>query len=123
MSSKAEMEKEEIQNLIKQRSLYTLKKKFEKYKDQISQIYNENKKSSSNLPVISIDKTEEVISNIMNIAQFTAINSNNFNDLITSDLMTSESRKNSKKIIENISQYAKLKVTEYNKIFYEKKMK
>ena len=46
MSYSIELGKSEIQHLIKQRSLYILKKKFEIYKNQISQIYNQYRQSS-----------------------------------------------------------------------------
>ena len=123
MSYSIELGKSEIQHLIKQRSLYILKKKFEIYKNQISQIYNQYRQSSIHLTVIGVNNINEVILNIMKITQFFPITSNNYNDLITGDLMTSSMRKNSEKIIDDLCEYAKKKVNEYNFIFYEKKMK
>ena len=123
MSYSIELGKSEIQHLIKQRSLYILKKKFEIYKNQISQIYNQYRQSSIHLTVIGVNNINEVILNIMKITQFFPITSNNYNDLITGDLMTTSMRKNSEKIIDDLCEYAKKKVNEYNFIFYEKKMK
>ena len=54
----------------------------------------------------------------MKITQFFPITSKNYNDLITGDLMTTSMRKNSEKIIDDLCEYAKKKVNEYNFIFY-----
>ena len=118
-----DMAKNSIQELIKRRSLYILKKKFEIYKNQISQIYNEYKQRSLNLTVIPTNNIYDVISNIMKICQFLPISSNNFNELITADLMTSSSRKKSEYYIKDICEFTKNKITEYNHIFYERKIK
>ena len=116
-------EKENIENLIMHRSLYILKKKFEIYKAQINQIFKENKEQSSKLTLIPVNKIYDVISSIMKICQFYPITSNNFNEIITSDLMTSSMKNKSELIIKEMSVYIKEKVTEYNTMFYERKMK
>ena len=116
-------EKEIIENLIVHRSLYILKKKFEIYKDQINQIYKEYKEKSSKLIVIPVNNIYDVISNIMKIAKFYPITSNNFNELITADLMTSSMKNKSELIIKDICDYIKEKLSEYNSMFYERKMK
>jgi hypothetical protein len=54
--------------LILYRSLYILKKKFELYKSQINQIYQDNKKKSTNLLVLPISNIPQILKNIMMIA-------------------------------------------------------
>ena len=121
--NKISSEKEIIENLIIHRSLYILKRKFEIYKDQINEIYKEYKDKSSKLVVIPVNNIYDVISNIMKIAQFYPITSNNFNQLITADLMTPSMKNKSELIIKDICDYIKDKLNVYNSMFYERKMK
>ncbi len=60
------MERKNIDMLILY--LYILKKKFELYKSQINQIYQENKKKSTNLLVLPISNIPQILKNIMMIA-------------------------------------------------------
>ena len=62
------MERKNIDMLILYRSLYILKKKFELYKSQINQIYQDNKKKSTNLLVLPISNIPQILKNIMMIA-------------------------------------------------------
>ena len=62
-----DVERKNILMLILYRSLYILKKKFELYKPQINQIYQENKKKSSNLLVLPITNIPQILKNIIMI--------------------------------------------------------
>ena len=117
------MERKNIDMLILYRSLYILKKKFELYKPQINQIYQENKQKSSNILVLPIKNIPYILKNIMMIAQFYIISYNSYSELLTVELLNNRNKKQSEIIVNYIYNYIKEHINEYNSIFYEKKMK
>ncbi len=117
------MERKNIDMLVLYRSLYILKKKFELYKPQINQIYQENKKKSSNLLVLPITNIPQILKNIMMIAHFYIISYNRYSELLTVDLLNKRNKKQSEIIVNYIYNYIKEHIHEYNSVFYEKKQK
>jgi len=117
------MERKNIDMLILYRSLYILKKKFELYKPQINQIYQENKQKSSNILVLPIKNIPYILKNIMMIAQFYIISYNSYSELLTVELLNNRNKKQSEIIVNYIYNYIKEHINEYNSVFYEKKMK
>ncbi len=116
------IEKNNINMLILCRSLYILKKKFEKNKDIINKIYlkyqNENN-NNNNLITIPLEYLNEVINNIMNISEFNIIVYKEFNDLITADLLNNENI--IKKILILLNTFINEKVDYYNDLYLKKR--
>ena len=118
-----DVERKNILMLILYRSLYILKKKFEIYKPQINQIYQENKEPFSNLLVLPINKIPQILKNITLISQFYIIPYNRYSELFTIDLLNNRNKKQTEIIINYIYNYIKEHISEYNSVFYEKKSK
>ena len=116
------IEKNNINMLILCRSLYILKKKFEKNKDTINKIYlkyqNENN-NNNNLLTIPLEYLNEVINDIMNISEFNIIVYKEFNDLITADLLNNENI--IKKILILLNTFINEKVDYYNDLYLKKR--
>ena len=117
------IEKNNINMLILCRSLYILKKKFEKNKDIINKIYlkyqNDNNNNNNNLLKIPLENLNEVINDIMNISEFNIIVYKEFNDLITADLLNNENI--IKKILILLNTFINEKVDYYNDLYLKKR--
>ena len=119
------IEKNNINMLILCRSLYILKKKFEKNKDIINKIYlkyqneNNNNNNNNNLLTIPLEYLNEVINDIMNISEFNIIVYKEFNDLITADLLNNENI--IKKILILLNTFINEKVDYYNDLYLKKR--
>ena len=124
-------DKEESLSLITiYRSLYILKKKFEKYKDEISKIYTKyfakDKNNFNNIrcKIIKISSFKSLLKEICTISNFSIIKLNAMNEIFISELMTDD--KIEEKLdfsIEQINNYITENLNKYNNIFYNKKIK
>ena len=124
MSYSIELGKSEIQHLIKQRSLYILKKKFEINKKPLEIIYQKYKNENCmKLRCISVDYLNEMYADVMETTQFTILPYNNFNELFSADLMTELNKDKSKIILKNLVKFTNQNIEKYNRIYFEKKMK
>ena len=125
INRKFEIEKSNLNLKILHRSLFILKKKFEIYKEQINQIYYEHKQKEIKNPLLtfSIKQFPEVLNNIMSISNLLIIPFRQYSELITADLMTQLNYEKTQIIIQQLTQYIKENIYNYNLIFYEKKMK
>ena len=112
------------------RSLYILKKKFEKYKDEISKIYTKyfvkDKNNFNNIrcKIIKISSFKSLLKEICTISNFSIIKLNAMNEIFISELMTDD--KIEEKLdfsIEQINNYITENLNKYNNIFYNKKIK
>ena len=113
------------------RSLYILKKKFEKYKDEISKIYTKyfikDKKSKFNnisVKIINISSFKSLLKEICNIINITITKISTPKELFISDLMNQ--KKQNEKLKDSIDQifyFITDKLNTYNDIFYNKKIK
>ena len=113
------------------RSLYILKKKFEKYKDEISKIYTKyfinDKKSKFNnicVKIINISSFKSLLEEICNIINITITKISTPKELFISDLMNQ--KKQNEKLKDSIDQifyFITDKLNTYNDIFYNKKIK
>ena len=112
------------------RSLYILKKKFEKYKDEISKIYtkyfikDKNNYNNIRCKIIKISSFKSILKDICTISNFSIVKLNSINEIFISDLMTDE--KIEEKLdfsIEQINNYITENLNKYNNLFYNKKIK
>ena len=112
------------------RSLYILKKKFEKYKDEISKIYtkyfvkDKNNYNNIRCKIIKISSFKSLLKDVCTISNFSIIKLTSMNEIFISDLMSDD--KIEEKLdfsIEQINNYITENLNKYNNIFYNKKIK
>ena len=119
-----DMELKNIQMLILQRSLYILKKKFEMNKKELEIIFQKYKDEDyMQLKCINVDYLLELYKEIMDTTQFILLPYNNFNELITADLMTEINEGKRKTVLKNLVKFTLSNVEKYNRIYFEKKIK
>jgi len=113
------------------RSLYILKKKFEKYKDEINKIYTkyfikDKKIIFDNLccKIIKLSSFKSLLHEICNLINITITKISTPKELFISDLMNQKKQNEKlKDSIEQIFYFITDKLNTYNDIFYNKKIK
>ena len=119
-----EIELKNIHMLILQRSLYIMKKRFEKNKKEVELVYEKYKdKNYRNLKCVSTLRLFDLYKEIMDTIQINLLPYENFNELITADLMTKFNEEKYNTMINALVKFTKKNIEKYNKIFYENKMK
>ena len=119
-----EIELKNIQMLILQRSLYILKKKFGLYKKELDFIYKKYKDYNyPNIRCINTKFLPGLYREIMDITQFTLLPYTNFNELLSADLMTELNENKTESILKALVNFTRTNIENYNKLYYEKKMK
>ena len=112
------------------RSLYILKKKFEKYKNEISKIYtkffvkDKNNYNNIRCKIIKISSFKQLLEEICHLVNMSIVKISSSNELFISDLVV-QNIQNEKlnESIEQINKYITDKLKYYNNIFYSKKIK
>ena len=112
------------------RSIYILKKKFEKYQNEITKIYTKyfvkDKENFTNFrfKIINLSSFKPLIEDISRISQFSIIKLDSTNELFISDYMNEEKIKEKFKFaLDQITNYITENLEKYNEIFYNKKIK
>ncbi len=112
------------------RSLYILKKKFDKYKDDISKIYtkyfikDKNTLNNFRFKTIKISSFKPLLQQICNSINMSIIKISSLNELFVSDLVSQKFRQEKlKESIDQIYSYITDKLKKYNDIFFNKKIK
>ena len=119
-----EIEQKNIHMLILQRSLFIMKKRFEQNKRDIVLIYEKYKDQNyRRLKCISTKNLFNLYKEIMNTIQINLLPYENFNELITADLMTAFNEEKYVTMINALVQFTRKNIEKYNTIFYENKMK
>ena len=119
-----EIELKNIHMLILQRSLYILKRRFDQNKKELELIYEKYKdKKYKKLKCISTRHLIDLYNEIMSIIQINLLPYENFNELLTADLMSGFNKGKYSEIINSLTQFTKKNIEKYNKIFYENKLK
>ena len=112
------------------RSIYILKKKFEKYRNEINKIYTKyfvkDKENFTNFrfKIINLSSFKPLIEDISRISQFSIIKLDSTNELFISDYMNEDKIKEKFKFaLDQITNYITENLEKYNEIFYNKKIK
>ena len=112
------------------RSLYILKKKFEKYKDEISNLYtkyfvkDKNNYNNIRCKIIKISSFKSLLKDVCTISNFSIIKLTSMNEIFISDLMSDDKIEEKLEFsIEQINNYITENLNKYNNIFYNKKIK
>ena len=112
------------------RSLYILKKKFEKYKNEISKIYtkffvkDKNNYNNIRCKIIKISSFKPLLEEICHLVNMSIVKISSSNELFISDLVVQKIQNEKlNDSIEQINNYITDKLKYYNNIFYSKKIK
>lgn len=118
------MEQKNIQMLILQRSIYIMKNRFEKNRKDLELIYDKYKDPNyRQLKCISIINLYNLLKEVMNINQINLLPYDNYNELITADLMTELNEEKNNTMLNALVQFTQKNIEKYNNIFYENKMR
>ena len=119
-----EIEIKNIHMLILQRSLYIMKKRFEQNKKELESVYEKYKdKNYRQLKCINTNHLFDLYKDIMDTIQINLLPYENFNELITADLMTKFNKEKYITMINALVKFTRSNIEKYNTILYENKMK
>ena len=116
--------------LILNRSLYLLKKKFEKYNSEINKLYTfyflKDKNNHNNIrhKIIKISSFKQLLEEVLNLTNISILKITSLNELFTSNLIPENERQEKvNKIIDEINNFILDKIQKYNEIYYNKNLK
>ena len=119
-----EIEIKNIHMLILQRSLYIMKKRFEQNKKELDSVYEKYKdKNYRQLKCINTNNLFDLYKEIMDTIQINLLPYENFNELITADLMTKFNKEKYITMINALVKFTRNNIEKYNTLFYENKIK
>ena len=119
-----EIEIKNIHMLILQRSLYILKSRFNQNKKEIEFIYGKYKdKNYRKLKCINTKRLFDLYKEIMELIQINLLPYENFNELVTADLMTRLYKEKYNTMVNALTQFTRKNIDKYNTLFYENKLK
>ena len=112
------------------RSLYILKKKLEKYKEGLDNIYSNlfvkdfPDRLNNKLKIIKINSTKDAFYNFLNFLNISLIKINQINEIFVADLISTNKQKdNLDSSVDLLYNFVTANIEKYNKIFFEKKIK
>ena len=114
--------------IILHRSLYIMKKKFEKYKNEFKDVYNNYKESISGENILEDEilveqtKVPNILEDIFNVGKFALIHYDNFKEVIQNEMKFFDKIKLDKDIINDFMEFLVNNRQKYNYIFTEKKL-
>ncbi len=130
MSTNNLPKEESVEFIILYRSLYILKKKFEKYKEDISKIYtkffvkDKNNYNNIRCKIIKISSFKSLLQQICNLVNMSIIKISSLNELFVSDLVSQKiQQERFNESIDQIYNYITDNLKKYNEIFFNKKIK
>ena len=130
MSTNILPKEESVEFIILYRSLYILKKKFEKYKEDISKIYtkyfvkDKNNYNNIRCKIIKISSFKSLLQQICNLVNMSIIKISSLNELFVSDLVSQKiQQERFNESIDQIYNYISDNLKKYNEIFFNKKIK
>ena len=114
--------------IILHRSLYIMKKKFEKYKNEFKEVYNNYKELISGENILEDEilveqtKVPNILEDIFNVGKFALIHYDNFKEVIQNEMKFFDKIKLDKDIINDFMEFLVNNRQKYNYIFKEKKL-
>ena len=112
------------------RSLYILKKKLEKYKEGLDNIYSKlfvkdfPDRLNNKLKIIKINNLKDAFYNFFNLLNISLIKINEIKEIFVADLISNDKQKdNLNESIDLLYNFVTANIEKYNNIFYEKKIK
>ena len=121
-------EEYDLDLIILHRSLYILKKKFEKYKNEFEEIYNKYKEiiRGENILedeiIVEQNKVPKILEDIFNQGKFGLIHYDNFKEVIFNEMELYDKIKIDENVASNFMEFLTEHRQKYNYIFKEKKL-
>jgi len=118
----------DVNLIILHRSLYILKKKFEKYKNEFREIYNNYKEIITgdnileNEILVEENKVNKILEEILNVGKFGLIEYNNFKDAVFKEMNLVNKIKLDENIANELMDFILINRRKYNFIFTQKKL-
>lgn len=116
----SQIEKENIRMLILYRSLFILKKKFDKYQDDILKIYLQYKIAHRKVTTISIQSFKELFLDITTQLNFLIIPFNNYMELLNADFLEDINKRKCVKLLPLLEKHFQSNINKYNLMLYNK---
>ena len=114
--------------IILHRSLYILKKKFEKYKDEFREIYNNYKEVISGRNILQDEilveqnRVPKILEDIFNLGKFGLIKYDNFKEVILNEMNFFDKIKLEEDVMSDFMEFLMENRQKYNYIFKERKL-
>ena len=114
--------------IILHRSLYILKKKFEKYKDEFREIYNNYKEVISGRNILQDEilveqnRVPKILEDIFNLGKFGLIKYDNFKEVILKEMNFFDKIKLEEDVMSDFMEFLMENRQKYNYIFKERKL-
>ena len=118
----------DVNLIILHRSLYILKKKFEKYKNEFKDIYNKYREIITgdnilqNEILVEENKVNKILEEILNVGKFGLIELNNFKEAVFNEMNLVDKIKLNENISNELMDFVLINRRKYNYIFTQKKL-
>ena len=118
----------DVNLIILHRSLYILKKKFEKYKNEFKDIYNKYREIITgdnilqNEILVEENKVNKILEEILNVGKFGLIEFNNFKEAVFNEMNLIDKIKLNENISNELMDFVLINRRKYNYIFTQKKL-
>ena len=118
----------DVNLIILHRSLYILKKKFEKYKNEFKDIYNKYREIITgdnilqNEILVEENKVNKILEEILNVGKFGLIEFYNFKEAVFNEMNLIDKIKLNENISNELMDFVLINRRKYNYIFTQKKL-
>ena len=111
-------------NLVQERSLYILKRKFEIHKKELEVVYDKYRhKNYKKLKAIDVNYLCQIYDDILRTTRFKLIPYTNSKEVISADLMMEINKKKRDMVLRSLERFTLKNIQKYNKLYYEEKMR
>ena len=116
--------KKKSKNLVLERSLYILKRKFEIHKKELEVVYDKYRhKNYKKLKAIDVNYLVQIYDEIFKTTRFKLIPYVNSKEVISADLMMEINQKRRNMVFRSLENFTLKNIQKYNKLYYEEKMR
>ena len=116
--------KKKSKNLVLERSLYILKRKFEIHKKELEAVYDKYRhKNYKKLKAIDVNYLVQIYDEIFKTTRFKLIPYTNSKEVISADLMMEINQNKRNMVFRSLEKFTLKNIQKYNKLYYEEKMR
>ena len=116
--------KKKSKNLVLERSLYILKRKFEIHKKELEVVYDKYRhKNYQKLKAIDVNYLVQIYDEIFKTTRFKLIPYTNSKEVISAELMMEINQKKRNMVFRSLERFTLKNIQKYNKLYYEEKMR
>ena len=114
--------KKKSKNLVLERSLYILKRKFEIHKKELEAVYDKYRhKNYKKLKAIDVNYLVQIYDEIFKTTRFKLIPYTNSKEVISADLMMEINQNKRNMVFRSLEKFTLKNIQKYNKLYYEEK--